>query len=151
MADYLEKEHWQNASTDGKRKIINEGFIRETREQEEMASKARQRELSSIEDLEAAIKLTRKGKEPSPDNIRMELIKLLARGNRIKLLSTKNEWRANKTAPNELYHVRVAPIIRRATRQGVELQTNFSREQFLQSLHDSHQNKNTSRCRRNNI
>ena len=92
IADYLEQQHWQNNTTDGSKRKINKGFSRKMTEQQEAESKERQRRPFSIEELDEAIKLTKKGKAPGPDGIRMELIKWLSRDNKQWLLNTLNWW-----------------------------------------------------------
>jgi hypothetical protein len=86
IADYLEKEHWYNPQKEGESRLINSEKICEQENMEE------QRQPFTEEELEDAIKLTKKGKEPGPDTIRMELIKWMDPQNKQALLATINEW-----------------------------------------------------------
>ena len=63
-----------------------------------------------MEELNEAMKLSKKGKAPGPDGIRMELIDP---DNRKWLLNTINKWWDEKKAPEELYHARVATIYKK--------------------------------------
>lgn len=110
IADYLEKEHWENRPADGKARKISRGFLRGISAEEERASHGRQFKPFSLEELNDATKLTKRGKEPGPDNVRMELVKLLDNGNRKWLLNTAHKWLAMSRAPGELHHARVASI-----------------------------------------
>ena len=66
-----------------------------------------------MEDLKEAIKLSKKGRAPGPDRIRLELIKRLDSDNRKWLLNTINKWWSDKKTPEELYHARVATIYKK--------------------------------------
>ena len=87
----------------GQNRRINIGFLRKITENEEQESTKRQTFPFMGEELEDAIKLTKKGKEPGPDNIRMELIKWLGGTSRKWLLNTNLWWKEQK-APEEIYH-----------------------------------------------
>ena len=91
-ADYLEQQHWQNNPAVGESRQINKGFLRKITEEEELASKRTQRRPFEEKDLEEAIKLTNKGKEPGPDGVKMELFEWLNKDNRRWLLNTINVW-----------------------------------------------------------
>ena len=56
------------------------------------------------------IKLSKKGKAPGPDDIRMELIKWLDQDSRRWLLNTTNGWWSRGKAADEIDHARVASI-----------------------------------------
>ena len=62
IADYLEQEHWQNKPRDGQDRSINRGFLRIITGIKEQDSKKRQTLPFTEEELEDAIKLTKKGK-----------------------------------------------------------------------------------------
>ena len=111
IADYLEQQHWQNATEDGKERKIKVGCIRNMTETEEAASRHRQRQPFTFEELEEAIKMTTKGKAPGPGGIRMGLIKWLSKDNRKWLLNTINGWWSRREAPEELYYAKVATMI----------------------------------------
>ena len=55
-----------------------------------------------MEELNEAIKLSKRGKAPSPDGIRMEVVKWLDIDNRKWLLNSINEWWSDKTPPRRI-------------------------------------------------
>ena len=67
----------------------------------------------SIEELNEALKSTKNGKQPGPDNLIMELIKWLDKDNREIVLNMINGWWSNEEAPNELFDARVVPIYKK--------------------------------------
>ena len=60
-------------------------------EEEAKESKIMQRKPFTDDELDEAIKLTKKGKAPGPDGIYMELVKWLSNDNRKWLLNMINE------------------------------------------------------------
>ena len=66
-----------------------------------------------MEELNVAIKLSKNGKAPGLDGIRMELVKWLDIKNRKWLLNTINKWWNDKKKNEELYHARVATIYKK--------------------------------------
>ena len=84
-----------------------------------------------MEELGEAIKLSKKGKAPGPDAVRMELIKWLGKENRQWLLNTMNNWWAEEIAPEELYHARVASIYKKGDTSKAE---NYRPLSLLSSL-----------------
>ena len=64
-------------------------------------------------ELNDAFKKTKTGKEPGPDNIRMELLNWLSPQNRELLLETINVWWITKQSPKELYFAKVATIFKK--------------------------------------
>ena len=93
--------------------VINKGFLRKMTEQQEKESKEMQKRPFTGDELDDAIKLTKKGKAPGPDGIRRELIKWLSKDNRKWLLNTINGWWKQKKAPEELYFAKVASIYKK--------------------------------------
>ena len=92
IADYLEQQHWKNTFEGGESRQINRGILKKVMEEEEKESKIRQRKQFTDDELDEAIKLTKKGKAPRPDGICMELFKWLSNVNRKWLLNMINQW-----------------------------------------------------------
>jgi hypothetical protein len=86
IADYLEQEHWQNPVEEGGTRTINQ------RKLQTLLNKEIQKAPFTWEELHSCIKLTKKNKEPGPDNTRMELIIWLDGEKSRKLLDTINDW-----------------------------------------------------------
>ena len=112
IADYLEQKHWSNDPEDGKARSIKRGCLMKSSNQEE-ESKGRQTKPFPAEELKEALKLSKKGKAPGPDNVRMELIKWLDQDNRGWLLNIMNGWWSRGKLPDELYPARVASIYKK--------------------------------------
>ena len=64
-------------------------------------------------ELETALALAKRGKEPGPDLVRMELLKWLSIHNKEMLLGTFNKRLRDKSAPEALYHARIATIYKK--------------------------------------
>ena len=114
IADYLENSHWANPTADGaKRDICRDKIRKGVAAEKQEKSKARQRADFTMEELNEAISLEKKGKAPGPDGIIIELIKWLGHQNRILLLKTMNDWWNAEEAPRELYFATVATIYKK--------------------------------------
>ena len=114
IADYLENSHWSNPTADGaKRDICRDKIRQDVTKEEQEHSQARQRADFTMEELNEAILLGKKGKAPGPDGIIVELIKWLAHQNRELLLKTINNWWQAEEAPRELYFAKVATIYKK--------------------------------------
>ena len=126
IADYSEQKHWKNEPEGGKKRRIEKGFLRKWTPRQEEESKARQTRPFEADELKEAIKMSKKGKEPGPDHIRMELIRGLDKNNWKLLLNTMNGWWQRGVAPEELFHARVASIYKKRKQiQGGKLYTNL--------------------------
>ena len=110
IAEYLEKEHWNNPPSEGVPRRPREEKVTPPREQ---ALTEAQRAPFELAELNLALKKAKKGKEPGPDGIRMELLKWLNATNRAELLATLNQWWEEKVAPEELYYARIATIYKK--------------------------------------
>ena len=82
IADYLEQKHWENDPEGGKKRENKKGVPRNWTAKQEEESKERQTSPFEAEELKEAIKSSEKGKDPGPDQTRMELIKWLGKNNR---------------------------------------------------------------------
>jgi hypothetical protein len=102
-----------------------------------------QRKPFSEQELQEALKLSKKGKEPGPDAIRMELLKWLDPFLQQVVLATINVWWEKMEASDELYYARVATIYKKGD---TEKAANYCPISLLslQALHDSYQAKATS-------
>ena len=105
IVDYLEKCQWTNNVEEGKIRQIKQDPLRNLTETQKETAKTRQRASFSVKELNEAIQLSKEGKAPGPDGIKMELVKWLDSDSRKWLLNTINKWWEDKKAPEELYHV----------------------------------------------
>ena len=115
-----------------KNRRINKRFLRNWAAKQEEESKRRQTRPFEAEELKEAIKLSKKGQEPGPDQIRMELIKWLDKNNRMVTQHVFNGWWKSGVAPDELYHARVASIYKKGDTSKAE---NYRPISLLSSLY----------------
>ena len=106
--------------------------MNESKLRDDSGNMERQRLILSLRELREAIKKTKRGKEPGPDNVRMELIKWLDNEALEELLSLFNKWWALKTAPEELYYARVASIYKKGDTENA---ANYRPISFLSSFY----------------
>jgi hypothetical protein len=106
LAGYLETEHWSNPTENGAPGHIPLDNICEHSSYDE------QRMPFSAEEIETALSLTKKGKEPGPDLARMELFKWMSEQSKGLLLAAINLW---WEALEELYMQELPLCIRKAT------------------------------------
>ena len=101
VASYLEEEHWKNDANGQpcRTKIVDNNFADES--------------PFVISELNDALQAAKCHKQPGPDGIIIELLKWLDAPNRDTLLLLINSWWSNKTAPEELFLARVAPIFKK--------------------------------------
>ena len=102
IADYLKKKHWYNDLDTG---LPDDTPI--------LLNNGASENLFDIEELNAALKLSKNNKQPGPDGLQMELLKLLNSGNRQSLLNLANSWWFSEKAPRELFLARVVPIYKK--------------------------------------